>query len=108
MARYQPPNLVHAVFDNESLLSVGGFPTATATGTDLEATARACGIRRTATVRSVEDFKAAFAQAISGHELTTIVAKVAAAGPKVFVTGMTLLENRFEFARHVRSVASGE
>jgi len=29
MARYRPRNLVHVVFDNESLLSVGGFPTAT-------------------------------------------------------------------------------
>src|SRR3989442_3728557 len=36
MARYRPGNMVHVVFDNESLLSVGGFPTATATGTDLE------------------------------------------------------------------------
>src|SRR5437868_13648067 len=32
LARYQPRNLVHVVFDNESLLSVGGFPTATSTG----------------------------------------------------------------------------
>ena len=29
LARYRPRNLVHVVFDNESLLSVGGFPTAT-------------------------------------------------------------------------------
>src|SRR5204862_1395353 len=29
LARYAPPNLTHIVFDNESLLSVGGFPTAT-------------------------------------------------------------------------------
>ena len=29
MARYRPQNLMHIVFDNESLLSVGGFPTAT-------------------------------------------------------------------------------
>src|SRR5258708_21349343 len=35
MARYKPGNLLHIVFDNESLLSVGGFPTATATGPDL-------------------------------------------------------------------------
>jgi len=28
MARYRPGNLLHIVFDNESLLSVGGFPTA--------------------------------------------------------------------------------
>src|SRR3982750_4893239 len=32
LARYRPTNLVHVVFDNESLLSVGGFPTATSTG----------------------------------------------------------------------------
>ena len=39
MARYRPPNLLHVVFDNESLLSVGGFPTATTCGTDLAAVA---------------------------------------------------------------------
>src|SRR6267154_2030238 len=42
MARYEPGNLLHIVFDNESLLSVGGFPTATSTGTDLAGVARAC------------------------------------------------------------------
>src|ERR671923_1369149 len=35
LARYRPKNLVHVVFDNESLLSVGGFPTATGTVTRL-------------------------------------------------------------------------
>src|SRR6202047_4615496 len=30
LARYRPANLVHVIFDNESLLSVGGFPTAAA------------------------------------------------------------------------------
>ena len=38
LARYRPKNLVHVVFDNESLLSVGGFPTATSTS----ASSRAC------------------------------------------------------------------
>src|SRR5436853_5807557 len=28
LARYRPKNLIHVIFDNESLLSVGGFPTA--------------------------------------------------------------------------------
>ena len=32
LARYRPANLLHVVLDNESLLSVGGFPTATSTG----------------------------------------------------------------------------
>src|ERR1700709_2174092 len=49
LARYRPRNLVHIVFDNESLLSVGGFPTATATGTDLAGIAAAAGVPRTAT-----------------------------------------------------------
>src|SRR5437899_9508548 len=44
MARYKPMNLVHVIFDNESLLSVRGFPTATATGADLAGVARASGI----------------------------------------------------------------
>src|ERR1043166_9051225 len=56
LARYQPKNLVHVVFDNESLLSVGGFPTATATGSDLAAIASAAGVPRTAAVRTVADF----------------------------------------------------
>src|SRR6202030_1195338 len=59
MARYKPGNLLHIVFDNESLLSVGGFPTATSTGTDLAGIARASGIPSVTTVRSVENFKAA-------------------------------------------------
>ena len=104
MARYVPKNLVHVVFDNESLLSVGGFPTATAAKTDLEGVARASGIPRTATVRSVEAFQHAVADAIAAHELMTIIAKVEASGPKVYVMDLGLLENRFQFARHIQSL----
>src|SRR4029077_10511964 len=50
LARYRPKNLVHVVFDNESLLSVGGFPTATSTGSNLAAIAAASGIPNTSTV----------------------------------------------------------
>src|ERR1700724_126509 len=64
MARYRPRKLVHVVFDNESLLSVGGFPTATSTGTDLEGIARSSGIPRVTTVRSVESFKTAVTDAV--------------------------------------------
>src|SRR5881296_3979661 len=53
LARYRPSNLVHVVFDNESLLSVGGFPTATSTGSDIAGMAAAAGVPRTATVDSV-------------------------------------------------------
>jgi sulfopyruvate decarboxylase subunit beta len=104
MARYRPKNLVHIVFDNESLLSVGGFPTATSTGTDLEAVARGAGIPCAITVRSVEDFKTAVRNAINTKELTTIVAKVEAKGPSGYVTDLALLENRFQFRRYIQSL----
>jgi len=104
LARYRPKNLLHVVFDNESLLSVGGFPTATSTGADLEALAHASGIPQAATMRSVEEFAAAFREAVSNEGLRTIVAKVEATGPKAFVTGLTLLENRFQFPRHIQSL----
>ena len=99
LARYRPGNLVHVVFDNESLLSVGGFPTATATGSDIEGMARAAGVPRNMTVRTIETFVTAFDDALEANELTTIVAKVEAKGPAKFVTDLTLLENRFEFKR---------
>src|SRR5438874_11053870 len=95
MARYRPRNLLHIVFDNASLLSVGGFPTATATGSDLAAIAAAAGVPRTRTVRDLETFKAAVADALAAHELTTIVAAVEATGPATFLTDLSLLENRF-------------
>jgi len=102
LARYRPRNLVHVVFDNESLLSVGGFPTATSTGTDLAGIAAAAGVPRTATVRTLEEFTQAFGQALTAGDLTTIVAKVEAVGPSAYVTGLALLENRFEFQRYLR------
>lgn len=104
LARYQPKNLLHIVFDNESLLSVGGFPTATSTGTDLEALARAAGILEASTVRSVEEFTAVVRRAITGEGLQTIVAKVAAIGPQAFVTDLGLLENRFQFRRYIQAL----
>lgn len=104
MARYRPPNLIHIVFDNESLLSVGGFPTATATGSDIAGMAVAAGIPRSRLVRTLEEFTHAFQEAVAANELTTIVAKVEAKGPAVFLTDLHMLENRFEFQRYLRSL----
>ena len=103
LARYRPRNLVHVVFDNESLLSVGGFPTATATGTDLAGIAAAAGVPRTETVATIDAFARAFDQALAAGDLTTIVAKVEAVGPTAYVTDLSLLENRCQFSRYVRS-----
>lgn len=106
LARYRPRNLVHVVFDNESLLSVGGFPTATSSGSDLAAIATASGVPHTATVKTIDDFVKAFDTALAAGDLTTLVAKVEAVGPKGFVTDLSLLENRFEFQRHLARLRS--
>lgn len=103
LARYRPRNLVHVVFDNESLLSVGGFPTATGTCTRLADVAAAAGVPRTACVRSIDDFINEFSAAQQAGELTTLVAKVDAIGPAAFVTDLGLLENRFQFQRYLAS-----
>ena len=55
--------MTHVVFDNESLLSVGGFPTATGAGTDWRRWRPASGVPHTAEVRTLDAFVAAFDQA---------------------------------------------
>jgi len=104
MARYKPGNLVHIVFDNESLLSVGGFPTATSTGTDLAGIARASGVPSVMEANTPESLKAALTEALSGNTLTTIVSKVEAIGPKTFHMDLPLLENRFQFKRSLEAM----
>jgi sulfopyruvate decarboxylase subunit beta len=104
LARYRPKNMLHVVFDNESLLSVGGFPTATSTGSDLGGIARAAGVPRTSTVQTTEDFTREFQRALKADELTSIVAKVEAAGPKAYVTDLAMLENRFQFKRYIEAL----
>ena len=104
MARYAPPNLTHLVFDNESLLSVGGFPTATSTGSDLAAMAQGAGIPRALTVRQLGDFATAARSAIARDELSVVVAKVEDVGPKSFHMDIHMLENRFEFPRWLQGL----
>src|SRR5499427_4324104 len=78
MARYRPGNLVHIVFDNGSLLSVGGFPTATSTGTDLAGVARASGVPCVMDANTIQLFQESVSDALNENTLTTIVSKVEA------------------------------
>lgn len=104
MARYKPENLLHIVFDNESLLSVGGFPTATATGTDLAGIAKASGIPHVVEADTLEQLKTCVTDALAKNILTTIVSKVEAIGPKSFHMDLPLLENRFQFKRSLEAM----
>ncbi len=104
MARYRPHNLLHIVFDNESLLSVGGFPTATSTGTDLAGIARSSGIPSVMEAHTPADLKQAVENALASNTLTTIISKVEAIGPKSFHMDLPLLENRFQFKRALEAM----
>jgi len=104
MARYKPGNLLHIVFDNESLLSVGGFPTATSTGTNLAGIARSSGVPSVMEANTPESLKAAVTEALASNTLTTIVSKVEAVGPKTFHMDLPLLENRFQFKRALEAL----
>ena len=99
LGRYAPGNLTHVIFDNESLLSVGGFPTATSTGADLAAIARGAGVPRAVTVEDLDAFRSEFVAAVEADELRCLVAKVEAIGPAGFAMDLHMLENRFEFPR---------
>jgi sulfopyruvate decarboxylase subunit beta len=102
LARYRPPNLVHIVFDNGSLLSTGGFDSHTTSGvTDLAAIARGAGIEYVTRVDSVIAFGDAVLEAFARDDLSVIVARVAAVGPNHYGMNLHLPENAFRFKRWI-------
>src|SRR5262245_52386446 len=102
IARYRPPNLVHIIFDNGSLLSTGGFDSHTTSGiTDLAAIARGAGVEHVAAVDSVVGFGEAVIEAFARHEFSVIVAKVAAVVPNHYGMDLQLPENAFRFKRWI-------
>jgi thiamine pyrophosphate-dependent acetolactate synthase large subunit-like protein len=77
IAAQRPPNLRIVVLDNEQYGETGQQPTHTATGTDLAAVATACGIARTATVRSAGEVTSLRDQLHDDGGLLFAVVKVA-------------------------------
>jgi thiamine pyrophosphate-dependent acetolactate synthase large subunit-like protein len=69
-------NLVHVIWDNGGWEITGGQPAGSPFGIDLEAVARGCGFRRTATALELDGFRAAFAEAMADREPWVIVGKV--------------------------------
>jgi len=104
LARYRPKNLVHVIFDNGSLLSTGGFDSHTTSGvTDLASIARGAGIEHVTAVDSIVGFGEAVIEAFARHDLSVIVARVAAVGPNAYGMDRQLPENAFRFKRHINS-----
>lgn len=105
MARYHPANLIHLIFDNESLLSVGGFPSATAAGTDLAGVAESSGVEHVAAANTIEDLDQAFTAAADREALSVLISKVEAVGPASFAMDIGLLENRIQFGRYLQALS---
>jgi thiamine pyrophosphate-dependent acetolactate synthase large subunit-like protein len=74
----QPANLVLVVMDNEEYATTGGQKTPTAHAADLDAAARAMGVRRTATARTEDELRRAVADAAGPR---VVIAKVAESAP---------------------------
>ncbi len=103
LARYRPPNLIHIIFDNGSLLSTGGFTSHTTAGvTDLAAIARGAGCPKVFLVRTVYELLDAAAESFGGGSMATIVAKVEAVGPDRYHMDLHLPENSFRFERYIK------
>jgi thiamine pyrophosphate-dependent acetolactate synthase large subunit-like protein len=70
-------NLVHVIWDNGGWEITGGQPAGSPFGIDLEVIARGCGFARTATCDDLEQFRDAFAEAMSdAHHAWAIVGKI--------------------------------
>jgi hypothetical protein len=54
-----------------------------------------------------DEFTTEFGEAIRADDLTTLVVKVEAVGPAAFVTDLSLLENRYQFQRHLQNLKTG-
>ena len=78
IGRYQPPNLVVMVMDNESYLTTGSgqSPSPTASGADIETLARGAGIARTATVTEISAAREMIRRALQEPGPWLVVAKV--------------------------------
>jgi sulfopyruvate decarboxylase subunit beta len=101
IARMQPRNLIHIVFDNEVYEASGSKKTATGCGTDLVAIAAAAGIKNSRWAKSVDEFAQASAGALSGGALCFIGAKVTTERTQVPAYPLDEVENKYRFIRYI-------
>ncbi len=101
----QPKNLFVIVWDNECYLSIGGPPTHTASGrVDITAIARGCGVERSFTARTLEEFTHHCAAGLGTEGPYLLVAKVqAAVEPGIKRKHSDGREDKYLFVRHVEA-----
>src|SRR5215472_3732751 len=103
IARMNPKNLIHVVFDNQVYEASGCGETATASGADLVGLALAAGIKRASWAASTEDFTQLISKALKENELTFIGVKAEIARTNVPPYPMDEVENKYRFIRHIEA-----
>jgi thiamine pyrophosphate-dependent acetolactate synthase large subunit-like protein len=101
IARMQPKNLLHVVFDNEVYEASGSKKTATACGTDLVGIATAAGLKNARWAGSLEALSRLFSAAMRSHEPAFIGVKVSTERTSVPPYPMDEVENKYRFLRYV-------
>lgn len=101
LARMQPKNLLHIVFDNEVYEASGSKKTATGCGADLVGVARAAGFKNACWANTAEAFRQALVQCIRRDELSFIGAKVTTERTEVAPYPIDEVENKYRFVRHI-------
>ncbi len=96
-------NLVHVVWDNGGWEITGAQPAGTAFGVDLAAIARGAGYRQAVTVDTLDDFRAAFAQAMQASEAWFICARIENTGALHVRPSKTLTRLRDRFMEALAS-----
>ena len=110
IARYRPANLTVIVLDNESFSTFGaGMTSATATGLDLAAVSRGCGLDKTISVITLEQTETAMRQVLHEPGPWVVVAKVDAQSepdPRFTRNSPDVTEQSLDFSRMLRRGAS--
>jgi sulfopyruvate decarboxylase subunit beta len=109
IARYKPANLTVIVLDNESFSTFGAsMVSATATGTDLAAVSRGCGLDQTIDVTTLQEAEAAMPKVMREPGPWVVIAKVDAQSeqdPRFARNSPDVTEQSLDFSRMLRRSA---
>ena len=103
IARQNPGNLLHLLFDNEIFEASGGTATASR-DCDAVALAKGAGYKHAQWITTPAAFRAAFMQAAKQNELTLLAVKVEPGQPRDLPPlKLDELENKYRFMRYLEA-----
>lgn len=103
IARQNPGNLIHLLFDNEIYEASGGTATASRHA-DAVALAKGAGYPRALWVKSVKEFQENFRRAWEQNELTLLAVKIAPGQPDDLPPlKLDEIENKYRFMRYLEA-----